>query len=761
MRRAKRVGILAVCLVAGALTITYGAAASKKEEASQYGIIDTGSYEVDTNRHTQYVPAKEAVNLLTTEGFEEKINNGTLSVWYSEELENIRVVDLRTGYVWGCIDDREEYELNKKWTRRATSLAYISYFDLEGKQENVALSEGTFRAKYDWNKNGFLCKVSAKKLGISFDFAMEVDGEKIGFSMADKTIRETGKSKLGSVSFLSFFGSVYQDTVPGYVLVPDGSGALIRFQKAKSYQSGYSRKVYGNDLGIDKDTTLSNLKGNRTDDYATQEHALSLPLWGMVHGENQNGFLATVDSGEAYTVLSAIPAGAENETVRFTRAYATFQYRSLYDKRVSNSKTVVMPQEERNEVNPKLTYTFLTGEEANYSGMARVYRKQLLEREYLPAQEDAKAQEGDISLLLHVAGSEVKKGYLSNGLAELTSAEEAEDILKRLNDKDITKVSMILSGWNKGGYHGGAYGTTAFEKKVGKRSDIEQLRDAVKAGGGDFALLYNVMTANQDQINYKRDSALNATIDIIEKIIPNPSLMYPDTYFIKTSKVLASLKKAEKELSDFELLLEDAGKYLYSDYTVNEERARSEMLEQLTKTVEGMDQKIFLDAQNLYMLKNAAAITNVPVSGSQYVYETDSVPFLSMVLRGSLTYYAPYSNQGFYSNASILKMIEYGAYPSFIVMQADNFELNDTPMENYFSLNYGDWEDKICEVYEKVNDALAPVAGAAMVSHQTVSDGVYCVKYDNGVNIWVNYKEEAYTTDQGLMIPQGGCVVEE
>jgi hypothetical protein len=32
-------------------------------------------------------------------------------------------------------------------------------------------------------------------------------------------------------------------------------------------------------------------------------------------------------------------------------------------------------------------------------------------------------------------------------------------------------------------------------------------------------------------------------------------------------------------------------------------------------------------------------------------------------------------------------MIEYGAYPSFLVAGAENHALVDTPLEDYFSLN--------------------------------------------------------------------------
>ncbi len=757
-KRNRKIGIVAVSMIVFCIAVATRASAEKKDRTSVYGAADTSQSEVLTNRHTQYREVETVKNILTTEGFEEKLNNGFLSVWYNEEMEGLRIVDLRSGYVWGCIDNKEEYGLNKKWTKRATSMLYITYFNLEGKEESCALSDTVFRPKYDWKEESFTCEVSGKKQGISFSFTVGIDGERLSFSMEDKSIKETGKSKLSKVSFMSFLGSVYEDTVPGYLLVPDGSGALIQFQKTKNYQSGYSKKVYGNDIAIDKDTTLSNLNGNRTDDYATEENQLSFPLWGMVHGQNQNGFLATVDSGELYTVINAIPAGAENQTVKFTRAYADFIYRCEYDKRVSNSKVVTQPQEKLNVVNPRLTFTFLTGEDADYSGMAQIYRAELMKGKLLP--ENEISEEGEIPLLLHVAGSEVKKGFLSNGLAKLTSAEQAQEILESLNKAGVTNVSMMFSGWNKGGYHGASYGNLKFENSVGSRKDMEALQAALKEQGGSLGLILNVVTANKDQINISREAALNATLDSVVKTIPNKSLMYPDIYYLRHNKMMENMKKAFEDLEEFPLLLEDAAKYLYSDYTVHDEAARDAVKKNMTETLETAKQELVLDAENLYMLKYASKITDIPVSGSQYIYETDSVPFLQMVLRGSVDYYAPYSNLGFYSNASILKMIEYGAYPSFMVMNADNFELSETPLENYFSLNFQDWEEKICEVYEKTDEALSGVKGMAMIDHCVMAEGVSCTTYENGMRIYVNYNNKDYVTEEGVSVPAGSYAVE-
>ena len=128
----KRAGIGLLCLLLLAAPVlsvqaqetagAHGAAAAEEEGSS-----DRIWQEVSSNRHTQYVPQKEAESLLTTDGYEKKLDNGILSVWYEEKTQSIRVEDARTGYVWGCSPEDEAYGLNKGWRARANSLCYITY----------------------------------------------------------------------------------------------------------------------------------------------------------------------------------------------------------------------------------------------------------------------------------------------------------------------------------------------------------------------------------------------------------------------------------------------------------------------------------------------------------------------------------------------------------------------------------------------------------------------------------------------------------
>ena len=113
----KRAGIGLLCLLLLAAPVlsaqaqetagAHGAAAAEEEGSS-----DRIWQEVSSNRHTQYVPQEEAESLLTTDGYEKKLDNGILSVWYEEKTQSIRVEDARTGYVWGCSLEDEAYGLN-------------------------------------------------------------------------------------------------------------------------------------------------------------------------------------------------------------------------------------------------------------------------------------------------------------------------------------------------------------------------------------------------------------------------------------------------------------------------------------------------------------------------------------------------------------------------------------------------------------------------------------------------------------------------
>ena len=137
---------------------------------------------------------------------------------------------------------------------------------------------------------------------------------------------------------------------------------------------------------------------------------------------------------------------------------------------------------------------------------------------------------------------------------------------------------------------------------------------------------------------------------------------------------------------------------------------------------------------------------------------TDTVPFMQMVLKGHIDYYADKSNFHADRTKEMLKMIEYGEYPSWLLTWEDSLELFDTPSSWIYTSEYGIWKDEILNEYESVRSALAPVRSAKITEHQMISDDVAKVVYDNGVEIIVNYADTAYIDGNVNVEPLGFSV---
>ena len=75
--------------------------------------------------------------------------------------------------------------------------------------------------------------------------------------MDDDSIVEDGTSYcLGTISLYPYMGNSYMDEKEGYLLVPDGNGALIYLDdKEGRFKSGFSSMIYGSDIGFDESDT--------------------------------------------------------------------------------------------------------------------------------------------------------------------------------------------------------------------------------------------------------------------------------------------------------------------------------------------------------------------------------------------------------------------------------------------------------------------------------------------------------------------------
>ena len=144
------------------------------------------------------------------------------------------------------------------------------------------------------------------------------------------------------------------------------------------------------------------------------------------------------------------------------------------------------------------------------------------------------------------------------------------------------------------------------------------------------------------------------------------------------------------------------------------------------------------------------------------MYETDSVPFLQMVLYGTMEVYAPYSNFSFYTDKDLLKMVDYNLYPSFILSEDPSYKLAPTASGSLYSTEYDLYKDVIPESYAKVNEILSKVRGYNWTDRTVPSQGVVVNTYEkdgDALKVVINYTEEAVTIENTTIEPLSAAVV--
>ena len=213
---------------------------------------------------------------------------------------------------------------------------------------------------------------------------------------------------------------------------------------------------------------------------------------------------------------------------------------------------------------PSVSYHFLSGDAADYSGMAVKYRSLLQESTLKDKQERADAA---VPLRLAVLAADVKSGKLFNHYVRMTSVSEAAEMCRTLNGQGIENITLSYIGWTKGGLNGGTYGNTALDSRLGSIEELSRLRKQLESGGGQLFLQFNPLTANKDQCNPDMDSAKTISNKNMGFVRDNKTLKYNTAYVMQPKAVISSLQKLQKQYSNLGLALTGLGSHIYSDFT--------------------------------------------------------------------------------------------------------------------------------------------------------------------------------------------------
>ena len=683
----------------------------------------------------------------------------------------------------------QEDSLNSQFTAMANSLLTIEYYS--GEDEGMTTTRTSSASEKKKDGMSTLSKVSGEEGKFQLKCTFGIDDEKlmlnayitftkdgkIKYDIPRKEMTDSNKgkvkSKIKNVVITPFLGAsggaikVYNKSTddwdkietkkltPGYVMVPDGSGALMRFNENKAKFTDYEGDVYGTDPATD-------MYYHSEKNDAVEVKQPSMPVYGISHGDGtQAAFVAYATKGDEYMSINVVPASTEKNKIKYTYAYPAFKYNAEYFQvkdQAGNSYRKV--QDKMNKFDISVTYEFLSGDgkdgspSADYVGMAKAYRNQLIKTKTL---KEKKSNSSNIPIRIDFLMSDSKKGVFSTQEVPVTTADNVKSILNELLKDNVKNINSGLIGWQSKGETLAKPNSTSFSGDIGSEGDFEDLMSYFNKKKVDVSYSRDFSSINEDMTGYYGVAARHLSTRYIEV---DKTAILPQNVPV-TEYGYASPETSDEWLNDlFDDVGEDGKSFtidgisdtLVSTYDSDDDSTSVtqaiKMYQKSCKNIKKNKVKLNMVNPNQYLWKYTDRYLQSSVGTSQYVYETDTVPFLQMVLNGTMEVYAPYSNFSFYSKSDMLKMIDYNISPSFVLTKKPSYLLAATTSSDYYSTEYSQYEKIINTIYDTVNGTLKDVQGYSWTDRKVLDDGVIANTYkkDNETKtVVINYTEDDVT----------------
>ena len=665
--------------------------------------------------------------------------NDSYELYLYEPALSIIVKNTKTGAVMeSTVRDEERLgSVNETWKgflqsgivvelqEETTTMQRKLGIEGSGAQVSVEMIPGGFRAKLDY---------PTQELGFEAEVKLYDDGS-ITACIPESSIYENADNKkIGNIYVFPLLGSSRLGEKEGYMFVPDGNGALIYLDdKDGRFDSGYVQKVYGSDIGVGESYVLSLL----WDSYETHNDAemILAPVYGMVHTDDEMGYLAIIESGDEEASIYATPNGAYSDYNWIT---AAFRKCTTYIQPTSNSGGSVTKVTDRIKYDINVRYMFVDGADANYTGLAKRYRDYLIEKDELVKVED------DFKVRLDFLGLDVENWMLWKKDAPVTTVDNIREIYADLESEGVTDILSIYKGWQDGGIFDLPVTSYDVDSSIGGARELSKLMDECEGKNIDFYLFTDGVRANTE--------TGNTTFDTVKKM--DKRLYTQDTYqnvyrefvYWTPQKSLQNLQLLQKNFVKKgvnKIALSEIGNTMFT-YTMGDTmqtRLVSKYLygEALRQISENMD--LMLEAPVQCYWQYAKAIVDMPIADSDYIYTDQSVPFLSIALKGILPMYGDYVNFEANEREYFLKLVETGIYPSFYLTYENPSELIYTNSSDVYTAQYSVYRDQILNYYDELSEVSERTKGSMIVNHEITDTGVTIVTYDNGVKLYINYDE--------------------
>lgn len=667
--------------------------------------------------------------------------NSTFQLYVDKATLAFKVVDKRSDFMWSSNLDSVSPDdgLNKTWTAFASSGISIDYLDQTAKSKRASLTNANKTMDVRTSDQGFQATVTFTDASITVGLNVTLEENGVRVEVPSASINEADPNfKLGLLYVYPFLGATKEDSVPGYMFIPDGAGSLLRLSATTKAKNMFYGRYYGSDLGM-----IATLPYDKN---VNRPFTLSIPVFGMVQGEKQNAFISIVESGASYGELQVHPAGV---ITKFNFLYNAFVYNESYYQATSKSGDgVTTIQHNTNMFDVKVHYRFLTKDASDYVGMARSYQQYLKDNGVLQKVFDLNS---NIGIRLEFLGGEKERILFWDRSIPMTTVSQMSDILRDLN---IKNPDVVYYGWQPLGASNMPPKSMQLESSLGTLEQLKTLVDKTTSDGGNFYLYLDPQAAIKDEGGYSPRNDLAMAITNVNLLGYNRGKINFYLNYDALRNNYASLSKDVFNNLKAGLALDSIGSMLYSDFKTNHFLNREDAIKLYTQLIADHGGSTSFYTPNDYMFAYMKAYYDMPLTDSGYIYTSEVVPFLQIVFAGYVPFYGPAMN--FTSNVKqdLLRQVDFDVYPSYFLSNDITAKILKTSSNWIYSSSYSQWKQEIKNDYLWLNNLLGPVKGQEIIARQVLADGIIATTYGNGKQIIVNYTDQPFTIGNLTVNPQ-------
>lgn len=682
---------------------------------------------------------------VTRDDYEKVAESDTYNMYLYAPRLSIVLENKKTGEILESTlsDEKDDGQSNEIWRGFMKSGVVLSAIIGTNNTYQVDLLNDVNSIDVTKLDNGFSAKVFFKKYQFGFTVNVSLEKDQLLVEVPEESILEQKDGTyIGTISLFPMMGYSYLGEKEGYMLIPDGNGALVYLNdKEGRFQTGFSQMIYGEDAGFASQKVETYLW--KKYDTVIDPNPVIAPVYGMIHTDDRLGYLAVVEEGDKRASIEVQPNGVMTS---YNRCYAKFLLRDVYVQPLnqSNSGTVQKAEENRTKMDLKVRFILLSGEDADYSGMANAYRDYLLQ--------NALVVPTDVSYQSRVdfLGSEREKFLLGTTAVPMTTVEQMEEIFGELREEGVSSLLSVYKGWQSGGLYNLPITKYKADSSIGGTGKLTSLiKEAAEEN-------YNIFLYNDTlQMNGSTNSTtFNAVKMVNKRTLKEESYkqVYRLFYYVLPAKAETTLEKFLKSYTAkgvSNLAVAGSSDHLFSYSSKGSYYTRldtADVYEEMLSYASD-NANLILEQPSAYLWKYTKAFLDMPLTSSQYMYVDEEIPFLTMVLKGIMPVYSEYVNFEANKTEYFLKMVESGAYPSFYITYENSSDLIYTNSSDLYSTQYSTYKDSIVEYDTKLRELASKTGDSNIIKHEKLDSGVTKVTYSNDVVVYVNYSKTAKTVD--------------